>query len=428
MTRLRIGIAAGGLAAAAVAAVAALGSSAKYQASAETDDVLAARLQALGYVEWAPIERGRVKRGVVRHDPSRSEAGLNLFGSRSLGRAWLVDMAGETVHSWRSSRPDAHWNHVESLPEGDLLVIDRGSAVEKLDRESRTRWRVALGAHHDLALDAEGRIFALVAGVGSTWWGGRELPIIDESIVVLSPEGEILRTIELGPVLQQFIPEARLDQLASAARGPLHWWRRLRGQPVVADVSDVYHANSIEILDRDVPGLGERGDAMVSFRNLDRIAVIDLDRPAIGWSFGPGEIDGQHHASLLPSGNVLIFDNGRGRGWSRVIEVDATGALVWAWSGAPPASLFSRLQGAAEPLPDGNVLVTESQQGRAFEVTPEGTIVWEFVNPDIDPDRGARRAIYRMTRLFPESREKRGRGGTFTPTAADDQPRGAPAS
>ena len=35
-------------------------------------------------------------------------------------------------------------------------------------------------------------------------------------------------------------------------------------------------------------------------------------------------------------------------------------------------------------------------------VTPEGTIVWEFVHPDIDPDRGARRSIYRMTRLFPE--------------------------
>jgi hypothetical protein len=45
VTRLRIGIAAGVLAAAAVAA---LGSSAKGQASAETDNLLSARLQALG--------------------------------------------------------------------------------------------------------------------------------------------------------------------------------------------------------------------------------------------------------------------------------------------------------------------------------------------------------------------------------------------
>jgi hypothetical protein len=371
-------------------------------ATREPTDALAARLQALGYVEWAPLESAGPRGGVVRHDPERSQAGLNLFGSRSIGRAWLVDMAGDTVHSWSSARPGAHWNHVEPLSDRGLLVIDRASAVEKLDRESRTRWRVELGAHHDLALDAEGRIFALVAGVGSTWWGGRELPIITESIVVLSPEGEVLRTIALDPVLQQFISEARLDELSSAARGPLHWWRRLRGEPVVQGVSDVYHANSIEILDRDVPGLGARGDALVSFRNLDRVVVIDLDREAISWSSGAGVLDGQHHASLLPNGNVLAFDNGRGRGWSRVVELDAEGKLVWAWSGDSPASLFSRLQGSAEALPGGNVLVTESQRGRALEVTPDGAVVWEYVNPDVDADRGARRSIYRMTRLFPE--------------------------
>ena len=371
-------------------------------ASSESTDALAARLQALGYAEWAPLESAGQRGGVVHHDPTRSQAGLNLFGSRSVGQAWLVDMAGDTVHSWSSPRPGAHWNHVEPLPDGELLVIDRASAVEKLDHDSRTRWRVALGAHHDLALDAEGRIHALVAGIGSTWWGGRELPIIDESIVVLSPEGAVLRTIALNPLLQQFISEAQLDQLASAARGPLHWWRRLRGEPVVQGASDVYHANSIEILDRDVPGLGKRGDALVSFRNLDRVAVIDIDRGAIAWSSGAGVLDGQHHASLLPNGNVLAFDNGRGRGWSRVVELDAAGELVWAWSGATPASLFSRLQGSAEALPGGNVLITESQRGRALEVTPDGVVVWEYLNPDVDPDRGARRSIYRMTRVFPK--------------------------
>lgn len=400
MTRLGIAVPAGALAAAALAALAWL---TLPEPSQEADDVLAARLQALGYVDWAPVERAEARRGVVRHDPSRAEAGLNLFGSRSAGKAWLVDMAGETLHTWVSPDPEAHWNHVEPLPDGELLVIDRASAVEKLDRSSRTRWRTALGAHHDLAVDAEGRVHALVAGVGSTWWEGRELPIIDESVVVLSPEGELLRTVELDPVLQQFISEERLDALASATRGPRHWWRQLRGERMVERLSDVYHANSIEILRQDVPGLGRRGDALISFRNLDRVAVIDLDGPTITWSFGPGEIDGPHQASLLPGGNVLVFDNGRRRGWSRVIEVDPAGELAWAWSGAPPATLFSRLQGGAEALPGGNVLVTESQEGRVYEVTPEGTIVWEFAHPDLDPERGARRSIYRMTRLFEAS-------------------------
>jgi hypothetical protein len=31
--------------------------------------------------------------------------------------------------------------------------------------------------------------------------------------------------------------------------------------------------------------------------------------------------------------------------------------------------------------PNDNALITESDNGRAFEVTPDGTIVWEFYNP-----------------------------------------------
>ena len=43
---------------------------------------------------------------------------------------------------------------------------------------------------------------------------------------------------------------------------------------------------------------------------------------------------------------------------------------------------FSAVQGAAQALPNGNVLVTESTKGRVFEVTRDGEIVWEFWNPD----------------------------------------------
>ncbi|HSN89535.1 MAG TPA: hypothetical protein VL025_22425, partial [Thermoanaerobaculia bacterium] len=32
-------------------------------------------------------------------------------------------------------------------------------------------------------------------------------------------------------------------------------------------------------------------------------------------------------------------------------------------------------------LPNGNTLLTESENGRAIEVTPEGRIVWELYNP-----------------------------------------------
>ena len=43
--------------------------------------------------------------------------------------------------------------------------------------------------------------------------------------------------------------------------------------------------------------------------------------------------------------------------------------------------LYSREAGAIQRLPNGNTLMTESDRGRGVEVTPDGRVVWEFVNP-----------------------------------------------
>jgi hypothetical protein len=39
------------------------------------------------------------------------------------------------------------------------------------------------------------------------------------------------------------------------------------------------------------------------------------------------------------------------------------------------------VRSAQERLANGNTLITESEGGRLFEVTPEGEIVWEYLNP-----------------------------------------------
>ena len=39
----------------------------------------------------------------------------------------------------------------------------------------------------------------------------------------------------------------------------------------------------------------------------------------------------------------------------------------------------------AQRLPNGNTLINEGWFGRFFEVTPEGSVVWEYVNPYFGP-------------------------------------------
>ena len=131
------------------------------------------------------------------------------------------------------------------------------------------------------------------------------------------------------------------------------------------------------------------------------IGVIDRETGKIVWAWGPGEIDGQHKPHMLPGGNILIFDNGTLRGWSRVVELNPlTEEIEWEYAGQPRESFFSRCISGAQRLPNGNTLICDGCQSRLFEVTREGEIVWEFVNP-YHTD-GAWQAIYRCLRYSPE--------------------------
>ena len=47
-------------------------------------------------------------------------------------------------------------------------------------------------------------------------------------------------------------------------------------------------------------------------------------------------------------------------------------------------------------LANGNTLICSGTQGRVFEVTPSGDIVWEYVNPF---GGGEQSALFRATRI-----------------------------
>ena len=58
--------------------------------------------------------------------------------------------------------------------------------------------------------------------------------------------------------------------------------------------------------------------------------------------------------------------------------------------------------GKHEWLPNGNLLVTESEKGRAFEVDQQGNIVWEFVNLVADGYAGRVGEVHRLLEPFTE--------------------------
>jgi hypothetical protein len=82
----------------------------------------------------------------------------------------------------------------------------------------------------------------------------------------------------------------------------------------------------------------------------------------------------------------MVFDNFGNQispeGRTRVIEFDPTNMdIVWEYKGTADHPLETLIRGSDERLANGNTLITETGAGRIFEVTPEGKIVWEYMNP-----------------------------------------------
>jgi Arylsulfotransferase (ASST) len=145
--------------------------------------------------------------------------------------------------------------------------------------------------------------------------------------------------------------------------------------------------------DRDVwtvaNGVSEMpdGNLLVSFRDISTVVMINRRTGAIYWKLGAPPLAGQHAPHILSNGNLLLFDNGPHRldhsfPFSRVLEIDpATKAIVWKYQEARVSDFFSPRISNAQRLPNGNTFINEGWFGRFFEVTRDGAVVWEYVNP-----------------------------------------------
>jgi hypothetical protein len=170
-------------------------------------------------------------------------------------------------------------------------------------------------------------------------------------------------------------------------------------------------------------------NVIISSRQASFLAIVGRDGKIV-WRLGPDfseskelrairQIIGQHHAHIIPkglpgAGNLLVFDNGGASGYgftnptapdganafaranSRVLEINpVTLQLVWSYAG--PRFYASNISGA-QRLPNGNTLITEGPSGRLFEVTKEGKIVWEYINP-LFTGAQSTNSVYRAYRL-----------------------------
>ena len=360
-----------------------------------------AELQALGYLGATETATSAI--GVTLNEAG-AQTGLNLYNSGHAPEAVLMNMAGKVVHRWSfafadafpDARPPAkhrgmnQWRRVHLLPNGDLLAIFEGLGIIRVDRESRLLWARYNGAHHDLYVDESGNIGVLTSTfrVHSRMHPWKD--VLEDSITVLSPEGEELRSFSL------------IDAVLDSPFAPL--------MDLAAVSGDIFHTNTLEPLDDRFEHLSpefRRGNVLISMRELNFMGIVDLEKESLVWALPPIST-AQHDPQLVADGKILLVDNDWRRGeYSRVVEFDPLGLDVsWSYEGDASNGFYTSCCGTAQRLPNGNTLITETDGGRAFEVTPDDEIVWEFFNPGRGGTEGELVGrLYEVLRIDPGSLE-----------------------
>jgi len=363
---------------------------------------------AAGSIAPVGIEHNTIKRrgvGLRGYDPARAFPGFTLFApdGKPDGKAvYLIDMQGNVVHVWEmpcpvgltaflTDRGTLFYNGFIPNPKraGTTFV---GGVVLEVDWKGCVLWEVRHPDHHHDGVRLRNGNVLLICGkplppeFAPRIWGGRP-----------GTEGGN------GTICGDYLVEMTIG-------GELLWewrsWEHLDpekdGFTAFQDERDAWPmANGVS----EMPD----GNILLSFRANSTVVMIERRTGAVFWKLGAPPLSGQHAPHLLPNGHLLLFDNGPHRldhsfPYSRVLEIDpATKEIVWKYQDNPLWNFFSPRISNAQRLPNGNTLINEGSFGRFFEVTAEGDVVWEYVNPYfVGPPKAQHNRVARANRYSAE--------------------------
>ncbi|CAO3589388.1 unnamed protein product [Absidia cylindrospora] len=340
------------------------------------------------------IEQNSLKRrnvGLTGVDHEKVQPGYTLFAPLSSeGRVYLINNDGETVREWHL--PYRPGRHARILSNGNLAVNGalpaephlflmwekyRGGAMLQVDHQGKiVRSHYDQFAHHDAHHLDDGSILyttleALTQEQAKQIQGG-----------VTGSEAPAVNDTDLG----QGIVYSDVIKQVDADNNVIWTWRAFDH----LDKSDFplqphYPREHWPLINTVYPL--KDGNILASLRSVSAVIIIERATGKIIWHLDHNTVAQQHNPTELDNGNILIFDNGAFRtnesvNFSRVIEVDRTSKkVVWQYKDRQPEFFFTPFMGSAQKLPNGNVLVNEAAFGRIFEVTVDGTLVFEYINP-----------------------------------------------
>jgi len=296
---------------------------------------------------------------VELYRPELSFPGYNLVLYRRRV-PMVIDMQGRVVHIWPNVRAVGR---ARLDNRGRLMVIGVDDLIKEYDWDGALTWAYALPReddlpHHDFYPLANGHVLVLAQETAT--------------------RSDYLQEVDRGGrVVWEWWPRDHLDE---------YFPDRDRRYPDPTHINSVFELAGNRWFDGGDRRF-EPGDILVSARNLNTVFIIDRSTGEIVWQFSDG-LDYQHEAQMVPEGVlggglVVLFNNGyhdlNHYRQSEILAIDPLdGRTRWSYT-AP--DFFSTVAGTQQVLPNGNLLITSSEGGRVFEITPKKEIVWQWIPP-----------------------------------------------